>query len=252
MAQQHFIDGQWQAGATGETLPVIDPSTGEVFDEIARGTAADVDRAVAAARAALNGPWGRLTATDPDGDRLTWSTSNLPRGATLSADSGRLVWTPDFGQAGTYTLRAAELLRLPAGTFAYLRDAQTGAVTNLSAQPSYSFTLQAGAPATGRFSLLISQRQVLATAPAALVQQVAVYPNPARGQVAVGLPTSLTKQPVELTLVNTLGQVVLTRTLPATHTAEVQNVSLTGVAAGVYTLRLQTEQGVVNKRFVVE
>ena len=64
MAQQHFIDGQWQAGATGETLPVIDPSTGEVFDEIARGTAADVDRAVAAARAALNGPWGRLTATE--------------------------------------------------------------------------------------------------------------------------------------------------------------------------------------------
>lgn len=49
---------QWAAS------PVIDPSTGEVFDTLARGTAADIDKAVAAARAALSGPWSRLTATD--------------------------------------------------------------------------------------------------------------------------------------------------------------------------------------------
>ncbi|GAA4383243.1 DUF4394 domain-containing protein [Hymenobacter koreensis] len=155
-------------------------------------------------------------------------------------------------QPGTYTLRAAELLRLPAGTVAYLRDAQTGAVVNLTTQPSYSFALAAGAPATGRFSLLLSQRQVLATAPASLGQQVAVYPNPARAQVAIGLPTQLSKQPVELTLVNTLGQVTLRRTLPAARTADAHTVSLAGVAPGVYTLRLQTAHGVVNKRLVVE
>ncbi len=62
--QHHFIDGQWVAAAGGETLPVIDPSTGEVFDQIARGTAADIDRAVGVARAALDGPWGKLTATE--------------------------------------------------------------------------------------------------------------------------------------------------------------------------------------------
>ena len=62
--QQHFIGGQWRAGSSGETLPVIDPSTGEVFDQLARGSAADIDKAVAAARAALNGPWGRMTATE--------------------------------------------------------------------------------------------------------------------------------------------------------------------------------------------
>jgi aldehyde dehydrogenase (NAD+) len=61
---QHFINGQWAAASNGETLPVIDPSTGEVFGQLARGTAADIDAAVAAARAALSGPWGKLTATE--------------------------------------------------------------------------------------------------------------------------------------------------------------------------------------------
>ena len=61
---KHFINGEWVAAASGETLPVIDPSTGETFGEIPRGAAADVDRAVAAARAALNGPWGKMTATE--------------------------------------------------------------------------------------------------------------------------------------------------------------------------------------------
>jgi aldehyde dehydrogenase (NAD+) len=61
---QHFINGQWVAASNGQTLPVIDPSTGEVFDTLARGSAADIDKAVAAARAALSGPWGLLTATD--------------------------------------------------------------------------------------------------------------------------------------------------------------------------------------------
>jgi aldehyde dehydrogenase (NAD+) len=61
---KHFIDGQWVSAASGETLPVINPATGETFDTLARGDARDIDRAVAAARAALSGPWGRMTATE--------------------------------------------------------------------------------------------------------------------------------------------------------------------------------------------
>jgi aldehyde dehydrogenase (NAD+) len=61
---QHFIGGRWVASLGGQTLPVIDPATGERFDTLARGTAADIDAAVAAARAALQGGWGRLTATE--------------------------------------------------------------------------------------------------------------------------------------------------------------------------------------------
>ena len=62
--KQHFIAGEWTPGTSGETLPVLDPSTGEVFDQLQRGNAADIDRAVAAARTALDGDWGRMTAVD--------------------------------------------------------------------------------------------------------------------------------------------------------------------------------------------
>jgi aldehyde dehydrogenase (NAD+) len=55
------IGGKW-ADIGG--LPLENPSTGESMGEIARGTAAHIDEAVAAARGALTGDWGRLTAAE--------------------------------------------------------------------------------------------------------------------------------------------------------------------------------------------
>ena len=62
--RQLLINGQWRASASGETLPLLNPSDGSLLARIARGNAADVDAAVAAAQAALAGDWGRLTATE--------------------------------------------------------------------------------------------------------------------------------------------------------------------------------------------
>lgn len=45
-------------------IEVRDPSTGEVFARLPRGGAKEVDRAVEAARAAYEGPWGAMTATE--------------------------------------------------------------------------------------------------------------------------------------------------------------------------------------------
>jgi aldehyde dehydrogenase (NAD+) len=59
-----FIGGQWRAAASRETLPLTNPSDGTQLAQIARGTAADIDAAVAAAHAALAGDWGRLTAAE--------------------------------------------------------------------------------------------------------------------------------------------------------------------------------------------
>ena len=59
-----LIDGSWVPAADGRTLPVVNPSDGETFAALARGGAADIDRAVKAAHAALAGAWGRLTATE--------------------------------------------------------------------------------------------------------------------------------------------------------------------------------------------
>jgi len=58
------IDGtEVQAGA-GRTYESTDPFTGKPWAVVPDGDAADVDRAVKAARAALEGPWGKLTAAE--------------------------------------------------------------------------------------------------------------------------------------------------------------------------------------------
>jgi aldehyde dehydrogenase (NAD+) len=61
---RHFIANEWVRAAEGRTIPVIDPANGEIFAEIARGGAQDIDAAVRAARAAFEGPWGALAPAD--------------------------------------------------------------------------------------------------------------------------------------------------------------------------------------------
>jgi aldehyde dehydrogenase (NAD+) len=73
-----FIDGAWVDPIGGETLPIENPSTGEVIGEIARGGQADIDAAVRAAENARSGVWGRMPAFE--------------RGRLLS-HMGRLVLT---------------------------------------------------------------------------------------------------------------------------------------------------------------
>ncbi|HMD58811.1 MAG TPA: aldehyde dehydrogenase family protein, partial [Steroidobacteraceae bacterium] len=55
----HYIDGAWVAPADGRYFNTCDPSTGAALAEIAQGSAADVEAAVAAARTALKG-WQAL------------------------------------------------------------------------------------------------------------------------------------------------------------------------------------------------
>ncbi|TMG12471.1 MAG: gamma-aminobutyraldehyde dehydrogenase [Chloroflexi bacterium] len=50
--REMFIGGQWVAGSGSEGQAVINPATGETIAEVPKGTEADVDRAVKAARAA--------------------------------------------------------------------------------------------------------------------------------------------------------------------------------------------------------
>jgi aldehyde dehydrogenase (NAD+) len=63
-----FVGGEWRAGAAGATLALDDPSDGSELCRVARGSAADIDAAVGAARAALEsrdgGAWGRFSAVE--------------------------------------------------------------------------------------------------------------------------------------------------------------------------------------------
>src|SRR5437764_2619496 len=54
-----FIDGQTAEAASGEQRDLVEPATGETFARAAMAGEADVDRAVGAARTALDGAWGR-------------------------------------------------------------------------------------------------------------------------------------------------------------------------------------------------
>jgi aldehyde dehydrogenase (NAD+) len=56
-----FIDGKWEPGESGKWFETRNPSTGRPLARFASADAADVDRAVAAARHAFEGPWGQFT-----------------------------------------------------------------------------------------------------------------------------------------------------------------------------------------------
>ncbi|HEV2175797.1 MAG TPA: aldehyde dehydrogenase family protein [Terriglobia bacterium] len=60
-----YINGEWVESAAGSYFPVYDPSTEEIIAEVPEANAADVDRAVQAARAAFDfGPWPSTTAQE--------------------------------------------------------------------------------------------------------------------------------------------------------------------------------------------
>ena len=50
---KNFVGGEWVEAAGGETMPVLNPATGETIAEVPAATAEDVDRAVQAAKKAL-------------------------------------------------------------------------------------------------------------------------------------------------------------------------------------------------------
>ena len=59
-----LIGGTLRAPASGETFAAFDPSDGTEMGRVARGAAADIDAAVASARRAFAGAWGRATAAE--------------------------------------------------------------------------------------------------------------------------------------------------------------------------------------------
>ncbi|MGC6530453.1 MAG: aldehyde dehydrogenase [Candidatus Puniceispirillaceae bacterium] len=59
-----LINGQWVQASDGATFSSVDPANGAVWATIPAATGQDVDHAVEAAAAALNGPWGRMTPSE--------------------------------------------------------------------------------------------------------------------------------------------------------------------------------------------
>jgi aldehyde dehydrogenase (NAD+) len=98
-----YLDGHWVAASSGQTVPVRNPATEQVIATVPAGTAADVDRAVTAARAALDG-WAGTAPADRAGslDRLhaalTARTDEIAR--TVAMELGTPLKVATRVQAG--------------------------------------------------------------------------------------------------------------------------------------------------------
>jgi len=62
--QLNFIANASRPSASGQTIPVIDPSDGQTYDHIQRSNAADIDHAVRAARQCFDSTWSRIGAAE--------------------------------------------------------------------------------------------------------------------------------------------------------------------------------------------
>ncbi|GAB3831164.1 aldehyde dehydrogenase family protein [Dactylosporangium cerinum] len=101
IAPAHWIGGKAVAG-TGDTVPVINPATGEVVAVVPAGTAAEVDAAVAAATAAFPGwaavpPAERARAVGRIADGLHARAEQIA--ATITAEMGAPITLSRSAQA---------------------------------------------------------------------------------------------------------------------------------------------------------
>ena len=105
---QMYVNGEWVASKSAKTFPVYDPSTEEVIAQVPDAGSDDVDRAVAAAKAAFeDGPWASTTAQERGrvlfrlADRIR---QNLPALAELECrNTGKPIVEAEFdiGDAAT-------------------------------------------------------------------------------------------------------------------------------------------------------
>jgi aldehyde dehydrogenase (NAD+) len=155
-----LIGSEWREAVSGKRFPTINPATGDPLADVAEADAADIDLAVRAARAAFEGPWGKMSASERG--RLLWKLGELV--AKHTEDLGRLE-TLDSGK----TIFESTKIDLPltADTFFY----NAGAATKLEGRtipvsgPYFSYTIREPLGVVGlivpwNFPLLLAARKV--------------------------------------------------------------------------------------------
>ncbi|WP_400192144.1 discoidin domain-containing protein [Hymenobacter sp. B81] len=154
-------------------------------------------------------------------------------------------------QPGSHTLVATELLNLPAGTQMWLEDRELGRYHNLSQVPSYAFTM-APSYAGQRFFLWLGSRPTATTA-AALQAATRLYPNPTNtGRVRLEVDGLREQRPATVQVLNVIGQVVHTLTVPVQRSLIRQELDLGTLPAGVYSVRIYAAEGVITQRLIRE
>ena len=183
---------------------------------------------------------------------LSGSTEFAINGLPLLGSTDVVVpLTLQVPRTGNFMFEVADLANFGFATV-YLRDAQAGTQQLLNTGTRYAFSLATVSGGVTRFSLVLRPANVTATRADFTAAAVALYPNPAHGRFTVLLPPLAGQRAVQATLVNALGQVVLTRAISLTPAGATADFDTRLLATGVYMLRLQADQQILVKRVIVE
>ena len=142
LARKHqaFIGGKWVDAESGKTFDTFDPGSGRVIAKVAECDAPDVDKAVAAARAAFeSGPWTRTTGSDRA--RMMWKLAELieQHAAELAELESLNNGKPVANVRNVDLMLGCETLRYTAGWATKI----TGETISLSTAPkTHAFTVR--------------------------------------------------------------------------------------------------------------
>ncbi|WP_345123998.1 T9SS type A sorting domain-containing protein [Hymenobacter antarcticus] len=255
-ARETVYSSPVQNRGTAETRPLLElelkaPTAGTLPDVLyvyqEAGATAAFDSYYDALKVILNG--GQQPTLYQQAGPESLSIQGLPVGNQSQA----LPLGVNAPTAGTFTFTPQRLDNFPPATTLFLEDRQTGTWHNLRTG-AYTATLAQGL-STARFVLHLNAQGPLATTNARLFAEVQVYPNPVPNAavahvIVAGQAPALAQ--AQLTLLNSLGQRVYAAAHPTAQAGSVRfDVPTTGLAAGVYTVRVTTATGTITRKIML-
>jgi betaine-aldehyde dehydrogenase len=145
---QMFVGGEWIDSSGGDDQEIINPATGKVIAHVPKGTAEDVDRAVAAARKAYDETWFDTTprerserllkladAIEAHGEELAGIESEnvgKPRATTLSEEIPPIVDTFRFFAGAARVLEGKSAGEYMKGFTSIIRRESLGVVGSIA------------------------------------------------------------------------------------------------------------------------
>lgn len=128
-----LIHGEWVDAADGKEFDVYNPSTGEVFCQVAEAGPEDIDRAVRSAREAFNGPWAVMSPLERS--KRLWRLAEL-----LEENAAEIARVETLDQGKPYGLALGGDVPSAANLFYYMSGWATkieGDVIPISAPGNY-------------------------------------------------------------------------------------------------------------------
>ncbi|MEO0558676.1 MAG: T9SS type A sorting domain-containing protein, partial [Bacteroidota bacterium] len=240
-----MLDGE--VDINGTLYPVVDAVTKARFRE---GATNGFDRFDLSELAPPNGIQASLAfATERDGAPHRLGVHSMPE--TLK---GSVTLPVEFASTapGTFTI-SGELVSIPEGWMASLRDLVTGAIVDLTGDESHTFTTDTPTEWTPRFELVVSASSSVATQDEAQGFELSlVTPNPAVSSASLALRVDA-PQFVTATVVDALGRVVQTpfadELAPSTDAQISVNTAV--LAPGTYVVRVEGETFAQSRRLTV-